>query len=125
MTSIKVYANPYYASEVAAAAAQITDSTLKSKAASVADIPTFFWLDQVAKVPTLDTYMADAAAQSGCTIMPIVIYDLPNRDCHAKASNGEFTIANNGVANYENYIDQIVAIIQSMLITKILVYFLF
>lgn len=106
--------SPYYAAEVAAAAAQITDATLQSKAASVANIPSFIWLDSVSKVPSLDTYMADAATQSGCTIMPIVIYDLPNRDCHAKASNGEFTIANNGVANYENYIDQIVAIIQSM-----------
>ena len=42
-----------------------------------------------------------------------VIYDLPNRDCHAKASNGEFLISDNGVANYENYIDQIAAIIAS------------
>lgn len=46
-------------------------------------------------------------------LLGTVIYDLPNRDCHALASNGEFTIANNGVANYENYIDQIVAIIES------------
>lgn len=107
-----MYLSPYYANEVSQAVEQITDSTLKSKAASVANIPTFIWLDSVSKVPSLDTYMADAATQSGCTIMPIVIYDLPNRDCHAKASNGEFTIANNGVANYENYIDQIVAIIK-------------
>ena len=57
--------------------------------------------------------MADAASMGGCQLVQIVIYDLPNRDCHAKASNGEFTIANNGVANYENYIDQIVAIIKS------------
>ncbi len=47
--------------------------------------------------------------------MPIVVYDLPDRDCAAKASNGEFSIADNGQANYENYIDQIVAQIQSKL----------
>ena len=43
----------------------------------------------------------------------LVVYDLPNRDCHAKASNGEFLISENGVANYENYIDQIAEIIAS------------
>lgn len=100
--------SPYYANEVQQAAASITDATLKAKAASVAKIPTFIWLDQVAKVPTLGTYLADAAKTAN-SLVQIVIYDLPNRDCHAKASNGEFTIANNGAANYQNYIDQIVA----------------
>lgn len=113
------YVSPYYASEVSAAAAQITDSATKAKALEVADIPTFVWLDSVSKIPDLDTYLADAATKSGCTIVPIVIYDLPNRDCHAKASNGEFTIANNGVANYYNYIDQIVAIIKSMTLSSL------
>lgn len=46
-------------------------------------------------------------------IVQIVIYDLPNRDCAAKASNGEFTIANNGVANYEGYINQISAAVSA------------
>jgi cellulase/cellobiase CelA1 len=111
---------------------QITDSSLSAKAASVAQVPTFIWLDSLSKVPDLDTYMSDASKQGGKIIMPIgivhayifycswtekllppVIYDLPNRDCHALASNGEFTIANNGVANYKNYIDQIVAIVKS------------
>jgi len=79
----------------------------------VESIPTFMWLDTVAKVADLDTYMADAASKSGCQLVQIVVYDLPNRDCHAKASNGEFSIANNGVANYEGYIDKIVAVIKS------------
>ena len=110
-----MYLSPYYASEISAAVAQISDATTAAKAAKVASIPTFIWLDSVSKIPSLDTYMADAASMSGCQLVQIVIYDLPNRDCHAKASNGEFTIANNGVANYENYIDQIVAIIKSTL----------
>ena len=110
---VQWYISPYYASEVTSAAAQISDATTKSKAQSVANIPTFVWLDSVSKVPDLEIYMADAATKSGCTLVPIVVYDLPNRDCHAKASNGEFTIANNGIANYKNYIDQILAIIKS------------
>jgi cellulose 1,4-beta-cellobiosidase len=100
--------NPFYTTEIQAAIANISDATTAAKAAKVETIPTFMWLDQVAKVPTLGTYLAQAAKTPN-SIFQIVVYDLPNRDCHALASNGEFTIANNGVANYKNYIDQIVA----------------
>ena len=80
-----------------------------------------FWMltvpiDSVAKIPDLGTYLADASAIGKSTgtkqLVQIVVYDLPDRDCAAKASNGEFSIANNGQANYENYIDQIVAAIK-------------
>jgi cellulose 1,4-beta-cellobiosidase len=40
-----------------------------------------------------------------------VIYDLPDRDCAAAASNGEYTIADNGVADYFAYIDAIKALL--------------
>lgn len=36
-----------------------------------------------------------------------VVYDLPDRDCAALASNGEYSIADGGVANYKAYIDSI------------------
>jgi cellulose 1,4-beta-cellobiosidase len=39
------------------------------------------------------------------------VYDLPDRDCAAAASNGEYTIADNGVANYFAYIDAIKALL--------------
>lgn len=42
-----------------------------------------------------------------------VIYDLPDRDCAAAASNGEYTIADNGVADYFAYIDSIVAVVKN------------
>jgi len=42
-------------------------------------------------------------------LVQIVIYDLPDRDCHAKASNGELSIANGGAALYKQYIDGISA----------------
>jgi cellulose 1,4-beta-cellobiosidase len=40
-----------------------------------------------------------------------VVYDLPDRDCAALASNGEYTIADNGVADYFAYIDAIEALV--------------
>ncbi|PSR83042.1 hypothetical protein PHLCEN_2v5846 [Hermanssonia centrifuga] len=112
-TGYQIYLSPYYAAEIQAGAAAITDPTLSAKALSVAQIPTFTWLDSVSKVPDLGTYLADASSIGKSTgqkqLVQIVIYDLPDRDCAAKASNGEFTIADNGQANYENYIDQVVA----------------
>jgi cellulose 1,4-beta-cellobiosidase len=42
-----------------------------------------------------------------------VVYDLPERDCAAAASNGEYSLDNDGVNNYKNYINKIKTIIQS------------
>ncbi|KAI0748569.1 cellobiohydrolaseII [Daedaleopsis nitida] len=112
-TGFEAYLSPYYAAEVAAAASTITDSSLKAKAASIANIPTFTWLDTVSKVPDLGTYLADASSIQSSTgkkqLVQIVVYDLPDRDCAAKASNGEFSIADGGEQKYYDYIDQIVA----------------
>ena len=40
----KMYANNFYAAEVAAALQQLSDPSLRTKAAKAADIPSFFWL---------------------------------------------------------------------------------
>ncbi|KAI0273466.1 cellulase CEL6B [Gloeopeniophorella convolvens] len=108
-----IFLPPYYAAEVQAAAAQISDATQKAKALSVANIPTFTWYDQVSKVPSLGELLGNASALGKSSgqkqLVEIVVYDLPDRDCAAAASNGEFSISNNGQANYFNYIDQLVA----------------
>ncbi|KDR71514.1 hypothetical protein GALMADRAFT_126976 [Galerina marginata CBS 339.88] len=112
-TGYTIYLSPFYADEVTKAAAAISDSTQKTKALSVAKIPTFTWFDVIAKTAQLGTYLADASAQAKASgkkyLVQIVVYDLPDRDCAALASNGEFSIANNGLANYKTYIDQLVA----------------
>lgn len=51
-----------------------------------------------------------AANKAGSKIMgAFVVYDLPDRDCAALASNGEFSLANGGAAKYRAYIDSIAA----------------
>ena len=76
--------------------------------------------DTISKVPQLGDQLADASAIQKATgqkqLVQIVVYDLPDRDCAAKASNGEFSIANNGQANYFSYIDALVAQISSALL---------
>ena len=106
----QIYANPYYSSEIFTSAIPSLTAPYNTKASAVAQVGTFSWLDTVAKVPTIGTYLADIKKKNAAgsnIIGAFVVYDLPDRDCAALASNGEFSIANNGAANYKNYIDQI------------------
>ncbi|KAI4841612.1 glycoside hydrolase [Aureobasidium sp. EXF-8845] len=119
----QIYANPYYASEVAAAIPALP-SSLRAKASAVAKIGTFVWLDTAAKVPTVETYLADIEKQNAAGAKPeiigaFVVYDLPNRDCAALSSNGELTVANDGLTKYKAYIDSIAAIIKKHSTTKV------
>lgn len=64
----------------------------------------------------MDTYLTNiealnAAGASPPVIGTFVVYDLPDRDCAALASNGEYSIANGGAALYKKYIDSIKAIL--------------
>lgn len=116
LKTVQVWLSPFYAAEVQAAANNLSNSALKPKALEVANIPTFTWFDQVAKVPMLATYLQSASQQQNSSgqkvLVQMVVYDLPDRDCSALASNGEFTIADNGLENYINYINGLADAIQ-------------
>ena len=59
----------------------------------------------------LDEALRQQEGDTPLTIM-LVIYDLPNRDCAAAASNGELLIAEDGLNRYKTeYIDPIVEIL--------------
>ena len=114
----QIYANPYYASEILSSAVPSLSAPYNTKASAVAEVGTFAWLDSAAKVPTIGTYLKDiqqknAAGASPPIIGAFVVYDLPNRDCAAAASNGEYSVANNGLQNYQTYINNIKAQIQA------------
>ena len=122
-----VYVSQDYANEVGTAiAAQPSGSTLAGQMATVAKQPTFIWLDRIAAIAGgsvnggrggLQDQINAAVAQSngGEIVVQLVIYDLPDRDCAALASNGELSIAGNdtpkgyttaltgtGIQEYEN-----------------------
>ena len=76
---------------------------------------TFVWLDSIDAVNGTNGYPRslqghmDAALAQGANAIELVIYDLPNRDCAALASNGE--IASGQLSKYQSqYIDPIAAI---------------
>ncbi|KAL5400075.1 hypothetical protein PMIN06_001037 [Paraphaeosphaeria minitans] len=114
------YANPYYSSEIVSLAAPSLSAAgsaaLAAKATNVAKVGTFYWLDVRAKVPTIATFAKDVQAKNAAganLVLPLVVYDLPERDCAALASNGELLLANNGAALYQGYIDDISAQIKA------------
>ena len=121
-TGAKPYLNPDYVAEVKTQAA--ADGNPAAELA-VASNQTAIWLDTIAAIAGgttatgtrtgLQQQLTDAAAQ-GTTATPslveIVIYDLPGRDCAALASNGEIPATAAGLTEYESqYIDPIASIL--------------
>lgn len=86
--------------------------------AAIANQSTAVWMDRIgAIVPTdpnvlgLEDHLNKALDQ-GANLFTVVVYDLPNRDCNALASNGELLIANDGFNRYKNeYITPLVNIL--------------
>jgi cellulose 1,4-beta-cellobiosidase len=128
------YVNPDYAKEVNSAIATLPPgSALANQMSVVATYPTAVWLDRMAAIAggaanngrmSLQQHIQAALAQQKGTqpiVVELVIYDLPDRDCAALASNGEISIAPNpptqplsGIATYEqNYITPIFNILSS------------
>ncbi|HEY9244568.1 MAG TPA: glycoside hydrolase family 6 protein [Streptosporangiaceae bacterium] len=119
------YVNPDYTAEVATSVAGAS-GTLASQMTTVGKQPTGIWLDRIAAIYgnssrlSLQQQLANAASSSSPIIVPIVIYDLPNRDCAALASNGELTVSNNGLQYYEqDYINPIAQILSDYSHTNI------
>ena len=128
------YVNPDYTKEVNSAIATLPPgSTLANQMSVVATYPTAVWLDRMAAIAGgsvnngrmgLQQHIQAALAQQKGTqpiVVELVIYDLPDRDCAALASNGEISIAPNppsqplsGIQTYEqNYITPIFNILSS------------
>lgn len=130
-TGALLYADPEYAASVAASLTRVTGSASDTALVKVAaTFPTAVWLDRLAAIDGakatggamgladhLDAALAQQTAQStGGTLKPmvlqIVVYDLPDRDCAALASNGELSSASNGLSIYKTqYIDRIAEIL--------------
>ena len=57
-------------------------------------LPSAYWIDTMSKVhgngtDSLEGILTDAASKPTPELVVFMLYDLPNRDCDAKASNGE------------------------------------
>jgi len=121
------YVNPTLAANIAL--------TVASGIATVAEIPMLeqmktipsaFWIDNYGKIrgsnrlDTLEGILQDAASKSDPPLCVFIFYDLPNRDCNAKASNGEISFGEQDVAEASEaalaiyrtrYVDPFVAVL--------------
>jgi cellulose 1,4-beta-cellobiosidase len=123
----KPYLNPDYVKEVQAQAT--ADGS--SAEAAVAKYQTAIWLDTISAIAgggstgrTGLQAQLTAAAAAGTAATPslveIVIYDLPGRDCAALASNGEIPGTTAGLTEYETqYIDPIASILSQFATSNI------
>jgi cellulose 1,4-beta-cellobiosidase len=97
------------------------DWAAKAKAdggTAIAGYNTAVWMDRIGAIaPTDPTQMGlrahlDAALTQGANVFMLVVYDLPNRDCFALASNGELKIKENGFIRYKTeYVTPLAAIL--------------
>ncbi|MGP3912800.1 glycoside hydrolase family 6 protein [Nonomuraea sp. 10N515B] len=106
------YVNPNWSAKAAA----------EPGGSAVANTSTAVWMDRIAAIAGNSSAMGlrahldeavrqDAANGSAPLTIQVVVYDLPNRDCSALASNGELLIAQDGFNRYKTeYIDPIAAI---------------
>jgi len=101
------YVNPSYQAELDTSIATAT-GTVKSTLQSMRNIPSAYWIDVMSKIKgtttnTVQGILASAASMSPIPLVTLIVYDLPNRDCHAKSSNGEICCNPNsdGTCNYD------------------------
>lgn len=91
------------------------------------NVPVFYWIDSMARIANLTTVMDGALAQANKgqdMIVQIIIYDVPDRDCSAAASNGEIKCEDSacaqGIQTYETkYIDPIYNILSQSKYSKL------
>jgi cellulose 1,4-beta-cellobiosidase len=114
------YVSPDYAELVDTSIARTTDPAIRARMQTVKTYPTAVWLDRIAAIGGgqanggrlglrghLDAALTQRRAGTPITVS-IVIYDLPGRDCHALASNGELPLTEAGLTRYQNeYINPI------------------
>eukprot|EP01119_Soliformovum_irregulare_P014810 TRINITY_DN4087_c0_g1_i1.p1 TRINITY_DN4087_c0_g1~~TRINITY_DN4087_c0_g1_i1.p1 ORF type:complete len:435 (+),score=91.58 TRINITY_DN4087_c0_g1_i1:53-1357(+) len=108
------YVNPVFQKELNSSIATCNSQSLfpcsettKQTLISMSNIASAYWLDTISKINGNTTehaegILSDAASQSPAPLVVFIVYDLPNRDCDAHASNGEICCNPNsdGSCNY-------------------------
>jgi cellulose 1,4-beta-cellobiosidase len=108
------YLNQDYSALVDTSIALTSDASLKAKMETVKSYPTAVWIDRIAAIhggadnagrksveQHLDAALAQKKAGTPITAS-FVIYNLPGRDCHALASNGELPLTQAALQTYKN-----------------------
>ena len=128
------YVNPSYQVSLTSSI-QTAEGSIKETLEAMMDLPSAYWLDKRDKIHgtstnSMEGILEDAASKPVPELVVFIVYDLPNRDCHAKASNGELCCSykddgrcdylavgdgscKDGLKQYkEEYIDQIASVLR-------------
>jgi cellulose 1,4-beta-cellobiosidase len=89
-----LYVNPTFQANIDQTLAVTTDAATRTNLQLIRNAPSAFWIDRRAKIrgsslDTLEGILADAARNPVKQTAVFMVYNLPNRDCNARASNGE------------------------------------
>lgn len=123
------YVNPAYQKELNTSIQTATGKT-KENLQKMYNIPSAYWIDVMSKISggedSVEYILKDASSKGKPPLVVFIVYDLPNRDCHALASNGEICCTskddgtcdynaagdcNDGITKYKsNYIDPLVTL---------------
>ena len=101
------YVNPANQREIDSSI-KTASGAVKQTLTTMRGIPSAYWIDKKSKIngqttDTLEGILADAASKLTAPLVAFIIYNLPNRDCDAGASNGEIcctTAANSSTCDY-------------------------
>lgn len=82
----------------------------------VARTPTAIWLERAAAIDGLRDHLEEALRQQAPDrrepmLVALVLYNLPDRDCAAGASAGELRLDEDGLRQYNAYVERIVEIL--------------
>jgi cellulose 1,4-beta-cellobiosidase len=107
----RFYVDPEFARMVEDVAAKTPPEAKRLR--KLTKLPTAVWLEtaETAKLaaPTLEAAAKQEAAGGGPVVPVFVVYDLPNRDCAAEGSRGEFEIDKGGEARYQSQFIDVIA----------------
>lgn len=115
------YANSFYANELKEtkkAFLKKGDLLNAARVTTVQRTGTFTWVSNVAGLSGITTAITEARAELRKTrkqqIVQLVLYDLPDRDCSAGESAGEFSSANGGLEKYKTeFVDKFAKAVSS------------
>ncbi|KAI5809125.1 1, 4-beta cellobiohydrolase [Peziza echinospora] len=117
----ELYVNSGYATKLEETIKSFLEEGDKLNAArtrSVQKVSTFVWVSSTDNINGLIKDLDEAAALQRERPMkqylfPFVVYNLPDRDCSAKASDGEFHLSDDGLTKYFDFIDTISLLLET------------
>jgi cellulose 1,4-beta-cellobiosidase len=105
------YVNPANGNEYDSSISTATGS-VKANLEAMQKVASAYWIDVKEKIhgngtDSLEGILKDAASKPTPPLVTVIWYDLPNRDCDAKASNGQIccTKAADGTCDYDTQSD--------------------